>query len=139
MTPPLEEAARLLKLAKSDRDAFLWLLQGPGLRPAVVFFFAQQAAEKALKAVMTARNLVPSRTHNLLALAAELNAVGIATPHSPDDLAVLNPYAVTLRYDDEELSLVTPDEGRRLVDAMVNWAQAEIAALLNASGPASAS
>lgn len=128
MTPRLEEARRLLNLAKSDRDAFLWLLRGPGLRPAAAFLFAQQAVEKALKAVMTARNLVPTRTHNLLALAAELNVAGVVTPHTPDDLAVLNPYAVTLRYDDEELSLVAPEQGCQLVEAMIGWAESEIAA-----------
>lgn len=126
MTPQLEEAQRQLGLAKSDRDAFFWLLQGPGLRPAAAFFFAQQAVEKALKAVMMARNLVPTRTHNLLALAAELNAAGVPTPRTPDDLAVLNPYAVTLRYDDEDLSLVAPEQGRQLVEAMIGWAESEI-------------
>lgn len=128
MTPLREEAQRLLGLAKSDRDAFLWLLQGPGLRPAAVFFFAQQAVEKALKAVMTARNLVPTRTHNLLALAAELNAAGIPTPRTPDEFAVLNPYAVTLRYDDEDLSLVAPEQVRQLLDAVLEWAERQIAA-----------
>jgi HEPN domain-containing protein len=127
MTPLLEEARRLMDLAKSDRDAFLWLLQGPGLRPAAAFFFAQQSAEKALKAVMTVRGLVPSRTHNLLALAAELNAAGVPTPRTPDDLAVLNPYAVTQRYDDEELSLVTPDQARQIVDAVLEWAERQVA------------
>lgn len=126
MTPQLEEARRLLAMAKSDRDAFLWLLQGQGLRPAAAFFFAQQSIEKALKAVMIARNLVPSRTHNLLALAAQLNATGVATPHTPDDLAVLNPYAVTLRYDDEEISLIEPDQARQLVDAMLDWTVQQI-------------
>jgi HEPN domain-containing protein len=115
-----------LALAKSDRAAFLWLLQGEGLRPAAAFFFAQQAVEKTLKAVMIARNLVPSRTHNLLALAAELNEVGVTTPHTPDDLAILNPYAVTLRYDDEELSLIEPDQARQMVDAMLGWAEQQI-------------
>jgi HEPN domain-containing protein len=126
MTPQLEEARRLLAMAKSDRDAFLWLLQGPGLRPAAAFFFAQQSIEKALKAVMIARDLIPSRTHNLLALAAELNAANVATPHTPDDLAVLNPYAVTLRYDDEELSLIEPNQARQLVDTMLGWADQQI-------------
>lgn len=127
MTPQLEEARRLLALARSDRDAFLWLLQGPGLRPASVFFFAQQSVEKALKAVMTARALIPTRTHNLLALAAELNAAGVTTPLTPDDLAVLNPYAVTLRYDDEDLSLVAPEQARNIVDVVLAWADRHIA------------
>lgn len=125
MPPLLEEARRLLALARSDRDAFLWLLQGPGLRPASAFFFAQQAAEKTLKAVMIVRHLIPGRTHNLLALAAELNAAGIATPHTPDELAVLNPYAVTLRYDDEDLQLVAPEQARQIVDALLEWAKRE--------------
>ncbi len=128
MTPPLEEAQRLLRLAKSGRDAFLWLPQGPGLRPAAIYFFAQQAAEKALKAVMTLRKLVPTRTHNLLVLAAELNAQGVPTPRTPDELAVLNPYAVTLRYDDEDLSLNAPEQARELVDALLDWAERQIAA-----------
>lgn len=126
MTPVLEEARRLLALAESDRDAFLWLLQGPGLRPAAAFFFAQQAAEKALKAVMLVRHLVPGRTHNLLALAAELNAAGIVTPRTPDELAVLNPYAVTFRYDDEDLSLIAPEQARELVEALLAWAGGQV-------------
>lgn len=127
MTPQLEEARRLLALARSDRDAFLWLLQGPGLRPASVFFFAQQSLEKALKAVMTAHALIPTRTHNLLALAAELNDAGVATPLTPEDLVVLNPYAVTLRYDDEDLSLVAPEQARNMVDVILAWADRLIA------------
>ncbi|MEW6165448.1 MAG: HEPN domain-containing protein [Pseudomonadota bacterium] len=123
MTPLLEEARRLLDLAKSDRAAFLWLLQGPGVRPAAAFFFAQQAVEKALKAVMIANDLVPGRTHNLLALAAEINAAGVATPHSPEAFAALNPYAVTLRYDDEDIVVVTSDQARHLVDATLDWAE----------------
>lgn len=78
MTPVLEEARRLLTLAQADRDAFLWLIQGPGLRPATVMFSAHQAIEKALKAVMTARGLVPGRTHNLLDWAAQEIAAPIA-------------------------------------------------------------
>ncbi|OHC65669.1 MAG: hypothetical protein A3H93_01245 [Rhodocyclales bacterium RIFCSPLOWO2_02_FULL_63_24] len=77
---------------------------------------------------MTARGLVPGRTHNLLALAAELNAAGVSTSHSPDELAVLNPYAVTLRYDDEDLSLIGPQQARQLIDSVLDWAGREISA-----------
>lgn len=122
MTPAAEVARRLLDLAVADRNAFLWLAQGKGLRAATVFFSAQQAIEKALKAVMTARGLVPGRTHNLLALAAELNAARIPTPFTPDELAILNPYAVTFRYDDEDLSLITPVQARAMVDDVLDWA-----------------
>ncbi len=43
---------RVMHLAKSDRDAFLWLLQGPGLRPAAIYFFAQLGV--LLTAIITA-------------------------------------------------------------------------------------
>lgn len=122
MTPALDEAKRLLALARSDQAAFLWLLQGPGVRPAAAFFFAQQSIEKALKAVMIARGLVPTRTHNLLALAAELNAAAITTPLTPEALAVFNPYAVTLRYDDEDHCLIEPSSAQEMVAAMLDWA-----------------
>lgn len=122
MTPAAEVARRLLDLAAADRDAFLWLAQGKGLRAATIFFSAQQSIEKALKAVMTAKGLVPGRTHNLLALAAELNAAKIHTPFTPDELAILNPYAVTFRYDDEDLSLVTPEQARGMVEYVLDWA-----------------
>jgi len=127
MTPRLEEAQRLLALARSDRDAFLWMRQGPGIRPAAVFFFAQQSAEKLLKAVMTIKSLVPARTHNLLALAAELNAAGVATPCTPEALAVLNPYAVTFRYDDEDIALVTTGQALEIIDALLTWSEGLIA------------
>ena len=128
MTPQLEEAQRLLALARSDRDAFQWMRQGPGIRPAAVFFFAQQSAEKALKAIMTIKGLVPGRTHNLLALAAEINSAGVVTPRTPEALAVLNPYAVTFRYDDEDIVLVTPEQALDIVNALLVWAEGLIAA-----------
>ena len=128
MTPVVEEARRLLSLAKADRDAFLWLLQGAGLRPAAAYFFAQQSIEKSLKSVMIFSNLVPSRTHNLLALAAELNSVGLMTPYTPDELAILNPYAVTLRYDDEELALTSPDQACSMVEDILIWTEQRILA-----------
>lgn len=56
-------------------------------------------------------------------------AAGVATPLSPDELAVLNPYAVTLRYDDEDLNLVTPEEAKRLVDELLIWAERQIAGM----------
>ncbi len=126
MTPHAEEARRLLSLAQADRDAFNWLVQGPGLRPATVYFSAQQSVEKLLKAVMLTHNLPPTRTHDVLALAAQLNEQGVATPLSPEALAILNPYAVTFRYDDEVLNITSPQEISRIVETMLAWAQQHI-------------
>ena len=57
MTPALEEALKLLRLAQADRDTFVYLIPAVHLRDASVLFHAQQALEKAFKAVMIAENL----------------------------------------------------------------------------------
>ena len=57
MTPALEEALKLLRLAQADRDTFIYLIPAVDLRDASVLFHAQQAIEKAFKAVMTAGNV----------------------------------------------------------------------------------
>lgn len=76
MTPQREEAARLLRLARQDQAAFSALLGAPGVAVAVAFFHAQQAAEKALKAVMCLRALEYRRTHDLEELAGQLADAG---------------------------------------------------------------
>lgn len=123
MTPAHEEALKLLHLAQADRDAFVYLLPAEHLRDAVVLFHAQQAIEKSLKAVMTAQNIPFGRTHNLLALVAALIESGVDTPYPPDDMAVLNPYAVLYRYDDEDIALVTRPEAAQMVARVLAWAE----------------
>ena len=69
MTPALEEAHRLRRLARRDSDTFELLLPLPKATVAATGFHAQQAVEKALKAVCTLRNIEVRRTHDLAALA----------------------------------------------------------------------
>ena len=64
MTPALEEALKLLRLAQADRDTFVYLIPAVHLRDASVLFHAQQALEKAFKAVMIAENVPFGRSHN---------------------------------------------------------------------------
>ena len=61
-------------------------------------------------------------THNLIALAALLAENGVVTPETPDEVAVLNSYAVLFRYDDEDIALVTRDEADRMVGSILAWA-----------------
>ena len=51
MTPALEEAQRLLRLALRDRDTFELLRALPQASMAAIGFHAQQAVEKAIKSV----------------------------------------------------------------------------------------
>lgn len=63
MTPQREEANRFVRLAKRDQAAFEALLNATSVDPAVACFHAQQAAEKALKAVdVSARSGVSPHT-----------------------------------------------------------------------------
>ncbi len=61
-------------------------------------FDAQQAAEKALKAVLIARGVRFPRVHDLGELLRLIKHSGITTPIALDEVATLNPFAVQARY-----------------------------------------
>lgn len=127
MTPPREEARRLLRLARRDRDTFNLLLPLPQASPAALGFLAQQSVEKALKAVAVSRGVEIRRTHDLAALGDAILADGGALPVAVDDLRGLNPYAVEFRYDDEIVPTLTRAELDTLLSAILHWAQQSVA------------
>lgn len=127
MTPKLEEAQRFLRLAKRDQAAFAALLSATAVDPAVACFHAQQAAEKALKAVMCLNGLEFRRTHDLEALAGMLRDVDVGPTVNAYDLRCLTPYAVEFRYDDEAIHLISGDAAGQVVGALLAWAEVEIA------------
>ena len=93
MTASLDEARRFVRLAQDDLAAFRALVVLPQIRRGLAFFHAQQAIEKSLKAVLFAHGIPVRKTHDLFALADVLNQSGIATPHTPEELASATPYA----------------------------------------------
>ena len=123
MTPALEEAHRLLRLALRDSDTFELLLPLPKATMAAIGFHAQQAVEKALKAVCTLRNIEVRRTHDLAALAQTLVVDGVRLPISVDEFRTLNPFAVEYRYDDEITSPMTREELNNIVAKVLAWTQ----------------
>lgn len=125
MTPQREEAQRLLRLARRDQAAFNALLLAADVAKAVAFFHAQQAAEKALKAVMCLHGLEYRRTHDLEELAGQLADAGCKTSVDESELRLLTPYAVEYRYDDEAPELLTAERARAIVAAMLDWADAQ--------------
>ena len=72
MTPALEEAVRLLRLAHRDRSTLVLLARIPEAPMASLGFHAQQAVEKALKAVSVSRGIETRRTHDLAAGAGQV-------------------------------------------------------------------
>lgn len=122
MTPGHEEALRALRVADRDIVAFKALKNSPEVSLASTCFFAQQAVEKCLKAVLFERGIAVTPIHDLARLALTLQEHGVAVPCSTDELRKLNPFAVTFRYDDTDIPLISGAEVEDMVDAMRRWA-----------------
>ena len=126
MKPHIDEAWRSLRLADRDITAFDLLKNEPEVHVSIVCFHAQQAVEKSLKAVLYAHQIKFERTHDLVKLARLLDDRGITLPVSNDQLRVLNPFAVTFRYDDLEIELITRDDTATLVADVRQWAEKQV-------------
>ena len=123
MTPFTEEAERLIRLAERDFQTFTILCTHKEADPVPTCFHAQQSVEKALKAVLTARQIAYRRTHDLEELFLLLKDVGISPPFPIDDYRRLNPFAVEMRYDDQTLVLVTQEEANAIAQGTLTWAK----------------
>jgi HEPN domain-containing protein len=104
--------SHMLRLAMTNPD-----LQSPGL------FHAQQAIEKAFKAVLSAKNFPYPLTHNLLVLKKALVEMGIDCKVEDDILQKILPFGVEARYDEDIESLISMDEAYKVVTAVLNWAE----------------
>jgi len=128
MKPHVEEALRSLRLADRDIRAFEVLKNDSRIHLSMTCFHAQQAVEKSLKAVLFLNQVEFERTHDLVKLAQLLRDQGITLPVSDDQLRKLNPFAVTLRYDDLEIEGITREEAASLVMVVRRWAENQAAA-----------
>ena len=125
MTPFIEEAQRLLRLARRDFQTFAILRSHPEAQIAPVCFHAQQCVEKALKAVITANQVYFRYTHDLEELTNLLTSAGIAPPFTAKEFQRLTPFAVELRYD-EGIPLLTREEADQIATRTLEWATASI-------------
>lgn len=90
-------------------------------------FHAQQAAEKALKAVYVRHGLRFQYTHDLDELITDLERAGIPIPPEVRDVVVLTAYAWEARYPGVS-EPVTKEEHREAVmmaERVVDWARKE--------------
>ena len=87
-------------------------------------FHAQQAAEKALKAVLISKGIPPPKTHNLRTL-LDLLPQEVISSHEIEDAASLSDYAVTSRYpgDFEPVDEEEYQETIKLAEEVVLWAE----------------
>jgi HEPN domain-containing protein len=129
MEPPREETGRILmSRAEDDLTIVHQLLESPKRVTWAVAFHAQQACEKAIKAVLwlyTADNI--PKTHDVGLLAGLAARTGIQVPRA-DFLSDLTAYAAATRYNDpldpgdDELA-----EAVAAADAVVEWARPLVA------------
>jgi len=122
MTPQREEAERFMRMARRDEAAFRALLSSATVDFAVACFHAQQAVEKALKAIMFLHGVEFRRTHDLEELSGTLADAGVNIPLEEDELRRLTPYAVEFRYDDEPMLLVSPEQSIAYTSRVLAWA-----------------
>lgn len=95
-----EVAEVLLRRAESDLRACRALADQPGMDDDVVGFHAQQAVEKAVKAVLVLRGVPFPRTHDLEFLLARAEGHGVSVPPEIEEAEWLTPWAAQLRYDE---------------------------------------
>ena len=106
------------------------LRDDPTIADEALGFHAQQAIEKALKAVLLARDGRMRRTHDLVRLYGALRQHGMALPCAVEELSVLTPFAVEYRYGELAADMEEPLDRRqlhRLVNDILTWAEAQIA------------
>ncbi len=97
MTPFIEEAERLLRVARRDFQTFKILRSHPEAAIGPICFHAQQCVEKARKAVITANQIYFRYTHDLAELTNLLAGASITPPVTAKELERLTPFAVELR------------------------------------------
>lgn len=89
---------------------------------------AQQAAEKALKAVYLSRQVPFAYIHNIDTLLLGLESIGLEIPESVDAAGELTRYAIETRYPGA-FDPITPEDHTRaigLAETVLGWAQVQI-------------
>lgn len=88
-----------------------------------VCFHTQQAAEKALKAVLLHRKIEFPFIHDIEALLEIMTQSGLLVPRNVADAGALTPYAVEARYPgyQEEITPSQVAEAIHLAERVVSW------------------
>ncbi len=118
-----ETARGLLARASDDAAAVHAALDVAGITDGIVGFHAQQAVEKALKAVLASRDVEFPFTHDLEGLLELCARSQIEVPEAlVSSAGLLTPYAVRHRYGEEPPKLVDRQTAERLAALAVAWA-----------------
>ncbi|MBI4327176.1 MAG: HEPN domain-containing protein [Chloroflexi bacterium] len=101
----------------------------PGTLENLVAFHAQQAVEKALKAVLVQYQVEFPKTHDLEQLLVLIKSAGLTWPPEMDKAKEFTPFAIQSRYPgfDDPLARAEVDEAIAVSEKVLEWAKQEIA------------
>ena len=116
------QALGLLRKAGEDFHAAACLRKDSGTSLWTIGFHAQQAVEKALKAVLMQRGIRYPFTHDIEALIDLVENGSLPLPPDSRELSCLTPFGTLYRYEDEEWGLPASVS----VDRMVSWAETTV-------------
>ena len=106
----------LARAGEDLRDIENNLAAGTNSSWSSVCFHGQQAAEKHLKILFIVRDQRPPRTHDLAELIAEASKLGYTFPDFSGECALLQDYAVDVRYP-EDVAIPNEATGRQALAA----------------------
>jgi HEPN domain-containing protein len=122
----IDLARRLVGLAGDDEFVARSLLPIEGVTDVGIGFHAQQAVEKALKAVLAANSIEFPFVHDLASLSRLCEKSGIEVPSTLAGVEDLTPFAVIERYGWEGPGSLDRDQALRWAAAAVAWARQQI-------------
>ena len=113
-----EHAEMLLAKAAQGEFTLKILMEDSGSPDEVIGFHAQQAIEKMLKAVLSAKSIHYRRTHDLVELIDLLRENGVEFSDKLDEVRLLGPFATTFRYNEIPPSEEEPFEREWAMDCV---------------------
>jgi HEPN domain-containing protein len=125
LSPEREQAELLLRKAAEDQTVLVALARNLEIADAALGFHAQQAVEKALKAVLAAHGDDFPWTHDLQLLLRRLEAVSVDLPTEVRAARALAPWAVEYRYGETVDADLDRPATVSLVAQVLDWATAQ--------------
>ncbi len=116
----------LLERADDDMRLVRRVVDDADIADAIVGFHAQQAVEKAIKAVLAAREIEYAKTHALGYLIGLVEANGIDAPAAVLDAGELSPWAVDFRYETDDEPALDRQATLALIEEIRAWAAATV-------------
>jgi HEPN domain-containing protein len=123
MATPIDLARRLLGAAKDDELAARSILPIEGIADTIVGFHAQQATEKAIKAVLAAEGVKFPFIHDLESLIELCKNSEIDVPSMLDGARALTPFAAAERYGSVVPIGLDRDQALEWAGTAIAWAR----------------